>query len=64
MSESSNKDRLHDQLQDWVLRALRTGMSTNEVFQTLTAKAEYVSQSMPLVQAVLDARATDGGRNL
>lgn len=51
-------------LDDLILRALRTGMPLEDVFQLLTSKAQMVSQSGPIVQAVLDARTTNGGQYL
>jgi hypothetical protein len=55
---------INEQLDDLVLRAIRTGTSMEDLFQMLMSKAQLLSQSGPIVQAVIDARATRGGRDL
>jgi len=53
-----------EQLDQLVLTALRTGTSLEDLFQLLMNKAQFLSQSGPIVQAVIDARATSGGQHL
>jgi hypothetical protein len=55
---------LSDQLDQLVLTSLRTGTSMEDIFQLLMSKAEMLSQAGPIVQAVIDARTTRGGKDL
>ena len=52
---------VNEQLDDLMLRALRNGMSLEELFQLLTGKAALLSNSGPIVSAILDARTTHNG---
>lgn len=53
-----------EQLDQLVLSALRTGTSMEDLFQMLMGKAQLLSQSGPIVQAVIDSHTTRAGRDL
>jgi hypothetical protein len=59
-----SKQTINEQLDELVLCALRNGASVEDMFQLLTGKAAWLSNTLPVVNAVLDSRATGGGNYL